>query len=80
MIKSVCDHRFTERTIKFYDIKMEQLLLDAKRLMLKLKEDDNAADMIVTDGTNLLNRIKAMKQVLMVLWTYSYYRQQPIRL
>jgi hypothetical protein len=43
---------------------MERLLLDAKRLMLKLKEDDNAADMIVTDGTNLLNRIKAMKQVL----------------
>lgn len=41
---------------------MERLLLDAKRLMLKLKEDDNAADMIVTDGTNLLNRIKAMKQ------------------
>ena len=48
---------------------MEQLLLDAKRLMLKLKEDDNAADMIVTDGTNLLNRIKAMKQVLKYIYT-----------
>lgn len=42
---------------------MEQLLLDAKRLMLKLKEDNSAADMIVTDGSNLLNKIKAMKQV-----------------
>ncbi|XP_046862107.1 FGFR1 oncogene partner 2 homolog [Xenia sp. Carnegie-2017] len=41
---------------------MEQLLVDAKRLMLKMKEDDNAADMLVTEGTNLLNRIKAMKQ------------------
>ena len=50
---------------------MEQLLLDAKRLMLKLKEDDNAADMIVTDGTNLLNRIKAMKQVK--YWTKLMY-------
>ena len=55
---------------------MEQLLLDAKRLMLKLKEDDNAADMIVTDGTNLLNRIKAMKQVLIIITVMKVNRKR----
>lgn len=43
---------------------MDQLLLDAKRLMMKLKEQDNAADVLVNDVTSLSSRLKAMKQVI----------------
>lgn len=41
---------------------MDQLLLDAKRLMMKLKEHDDAADMTISDVTSLASRLKAMKQ------------------
>lgn len=38
--------------------------MDAKRLMMKLKEHDGAADMLITDVTNLGSKLKSMKQVL----------------
>lgn len=36
--------------------------MDAKRLMMKLKEHDGAADMLITDVTNLGSKLKSMKQ------------------
>ena len=42
---------------------VDQVLADAKRLVERLRDHDNAADSLIEQSTTLNKRIEAMKQV-----------------
>lgn len=47
---------------------LEKVLADAKSLVERLRNHDNAAEMLIEQTTSLNKRVEAMKQVWHIYW------------